>query len=186
MKLRRLNKKQGFTLVEVVTVVGIVMCLAALSIHGLLRVRVGSNDGAASGSIKSIATAMESYRTVNSSYPNDLATLVNSNPPYISNAYADGNNQGFNFYIPFANANGFAIWAQPEHFSVTGSKFLVYSQRGQERFDSYESAAAYVNDIADTQLASASGIPEVPTGYSEDGKGTTGKQGQPGVDPLGG
>ena len=44
--LRKIHKKQGFTLVEIMIVVGIVTLLAALSTHSLLRAKITANEAA--------------------------------------------------------------------------------------------------------------------------------------------
>ncbi len=154
-----LRKKRGFTLVEIMIVVGIIIILAALSIHSLLRAKINANDGAAVGSVKSIAAALESYRAVNSAYTDDFTVLSGSTPSYLSTAFADESHQGYDFYI-MAGQDIYTVYAQPEHYGVTGTKFIVYDQTGLQRFDDWEDAEFYVTGGVSEDF------PSPPLGYN--------------------
>ena len=165
--LRKIHKKQGFTLVEIMIVVGIITLLAALSVHNLLRAKVNANDGAALASIKSIATAEESYRLVNSAYTDDFSDLINARPPYLNAFQLVGretfvSHQGYNFYIPLICGLQYKIYAQPQHYGVTGTKFIVCDQSGVQTFDNYLRAQAYV---VGGVICGPSSYPNEPPGW---------------------
>ena len=65
MKRNRRNQK-GFSLIELLIVVAIILIIAAIAIPNLLQARVAANEASAVGSLRTINTAEVTY---NSSYP---------------------------------------------------------------------------------------------------------------------
>lgn len=72
---------KGFTLIELLIVIAILGILAAgvlVAINPVQKINQ-AKDANAKSDVGQIATALQAYYTVNSSYPTDLATLVTSN-----------------------------------------------------------------------------------------------------------
>jgi prepilin-type N-terminal cleavage/methylation domain-containing protein len=61
-----MRKQKGFSLIELLIVVAIILIIAAIAIPNLLRARIAANETSAVASIRTINTAMVSY---NSAYP---------------------------------------------------------------------------------------------------------------------
>jgi type IV pilus assembly protein PilA len=69
-----MNKKQkGFSLIELLIVVAIILIIAAIAIPNLLRSRMAANQASAVGSIRSINTAAVSF---NSNYQDGFPGLM--------------------------------------------------------------------------------------------------------------
>jgi len=71
-----MRKQKGFSLIELLIVVAIILIIAAIAIPNLLRARMAANEASAVQSIKTINTAEISY---NSAYPTQgyAASLAN-------------------------------------------------------------------------------------------------------------
>src|SRR5258707_12905244 len=100
-----LKKQKGFSLIELLIVVAIILIIAAIAIPNLLRSRMAANEASAVGSIRSINTAAVTYSTTYpaAGYPITLAQLQpaagasSTSADLIDSVLAAGTKSGYQF-----------------------------------------------------------------------------------------
>src|ERR1700683_113284 len=75
------NKQKGFSLIELLIVVAIILIIAAIAIPNLLRAKIAANEASAVGSLRTLNTASVAYSTTYGNYPPALSNLGPSTSP---------------------------------------------------------------------------------------------------------
>jgi type IV pilus assembly protein PilA len=153
----------GFSLIELLIVIAIILIIAAIAIPSLLHSRIAANQAAAVENVRTISTASVAYNTTwGNGYPPtlsslggvgpaatcDLANLVDSTlttAPYAKSGYVFG----YTGQIAVTKAGGcgnpgfldYLVTAVPQAENITGTQSFCSAEPGVIHFNATGSAA---------------------------------------------
>jgi type IV pilus assembly protein PilA len=142
------NQQKGFSLIELLIVVAIILTIAAMAIPNFLHARSAAYESSAVGSIRIINTSAATYATTypNLGFPTSLAAMsgavpctpTSANACLIDQVLASGTKSGYNF-VWTGDGNtpsvGYTITATPVAVGSTGQRMFCSDQSSVIRFD---------------------------------------------------
>jgi type IV pilus assembly protein PilA len=155
------KRERGFSLIELLIVVAIILIIAAIAIPNLIKSRSQANETAAVGALRTLNTVEITY---NSSYPvaGFACSLAALAPPsggnatsaaagLIDSSLASGSKSGYTFTLacvgtgpPFVN---YQTTAAPTSPGITGQRYFCSDSSAIIKYDSTSTANCLTNGV---------------------------------------
>jgi type IV pilus assembly protein PilA len=126
------TKQKGFSLIELLIVVAIILIIAAIAIPNLLRSKMAANEASAVASLRTLNTSSVAYSTTYGSYPTSLTQFAPATTPsstaadLVDSVLATGTKSGYTFSFS-GNGTQYVINADPVSVS-TGQRHFFTDQ----------------------------------------------------------
>jgi prepilin-type N-terminal cleavage/methylation domain-containing protein len=144
-----MRNQKGFSLIELLIVVAIILIIAAIAIPNLVRSRMRANEANAVASLRVIHTSAVTYNTTypDLGYPASLLVLSGPNPCsspsstqacLIDSALASGVKDGYSFVWTgdgLTPSYAFLITGTPQAIGASGQNMFCTDQTGVIRYD---------------------------------------------------
>ena len=155
----RKKQKRGFSLIELLIVVAVILIIAAIAIPNLLRSRIAANEASAVGSLRTLNTSEVTYNTTYPGVgfacslgvlgpPAGGAAASSSAAGLIDSNLAGGIKSGYTFAFlnttctPSAGVNtSYDIVANPQNPGVTGQRYFCSDLSGVIQYNTATTGA---------------------------------------------
>ena len=144
------KRQKGFSLIELLIVVAIILIIAAIAIPNLLRSKMAANEASAVGSLRTLNTACVTYSTTYGAYPASLAVLgpaggggaTSTTADLIDQVLSAGSKSGYVFSFTAGTSNlSYQINADPVTRGQTGQRSFFTDSSGVIRANATAAAA---------------------------------------------
>ena len=145
------NREKGFSLIELLIVVAIILIIAVIAIPNLLRSKIAANQASAVGSLHTLYIACISYSTSYGQFPTALTNLgpissggtaSSTSADLIDAVLSAGTKSGYTFvYTAGASNQSYTITATPISAGSSGQNTYFSDESGVIRVDATGGAA---------------------------------------------
>ena len=126
--------KKGFTLIEIMIVVAVIIVVLTLALPTMLRSRMQGNEASAIAHCRLISNACQAYYSniIPHTYPSGLSDLIapTSDPPYIDTTLGTGTKQGYVFTYDLVGEDRFTLNSNPKTVNRTGNRYFYVDETG--------------------------------------------------------
>jgi type IV pilus assembly protein PilA len=151
------SKQKGFSLIELLIVVAIILIIAAIAIPNLLRSKMASNEASAVASLRTYNTSIVTYSTTYGTDPTAFSSLGPSTSP--SSTAADMVDNLLGATAPVKSGYSFT-YSSPTTAPVTTYNIVavpVSSSTGQRQF--YTDQSGVIRQTTDGTTPSSTSTP---------------------------
>ena len=154
------NKQKGFSLIELLIVVAIILIIAAIAIPNLLRSKMAANEASAVGSLRTLNTAAVTFSITYSGYPSALTNFGPATPAtstsadLVDSVLSGGIKSGYSFSWSAGTADvsgniqTYSIAASPTIVGTTGQRYFYTDQSGVIRANASGAATSSSTPIS--------------------------------------
>ncbi len=130
-----MNRRRGFSLVEIMVVTGIIIVLISLAVPNILRSRVIGMETSALGNLRALNNSCQLYLINMKNYPESMADMSQPkvDPPYIDPELAGGAKQGYSFVYRLVTSDHFTVNANPIGYGLLQGRFFFMDESGLVR-----------------------------------------------------